>query len=910
MDPLCVGTSGETADKSVSVEAAKMATLRENGAEKALSRRSSGSSMASSSGVATGASHHARIAAQLSDVDEETLSNGVRTALSVGLVQAESAFYRVLEEAKIYLIELRKSDDGEEEVGAITEMMKTTGRTSSRDRLQNDRNAYCVKKMPEEVVVSSGRLECPFGAQQLPTTFIRLAHIENGFMILSMTEKQGLRKKSKESFLLERLPASAKAVEEHGRFYYRVLVPIELRKGPDLLAPVISRHLFKNAEEIIECSTVYRCPESSVTFVKLAYEDGWLFASLNSGIKVLEQLESEPEIDYGQFFYIVRIPVGIRVAPNIMAQRAGKGYKLHSIVEASQRFTPPGSKITYVKVCREKNSRCTCSTSHQNHETPAGSPRAKVRWELTDEERALMPRSSSTSSLASAQSWNCAGGWIFETTMDGQVVLEPIEKPAVRQIERLFYRVLEDVEILPTPGIFSSSFAIPGSQGRSRADPPGSSSSKRKRLKDTLIECSERIVPALPASDGSSTVPELAFVKLRHDVGWICERRLQPPYSMVLEQVQGYAMTRDEPKFYRVLVPVHLRSAPDFECPRLPGASSLAVGYVFESCLQYTPPGSRITYVKVNTDSSGPGNNGASGWLFEQTPSGDKVLETLDEDPEKKAGKFFYRVLADRKEVLLSPERNGEVVKYLFENTFFAAEMEYTLPRTQETYVRLAKEKGWVALDAPYASKDTQTLQRISEELFNLYYTPPGWVSIGHPNRSWFKVPDEACRTVLAEETLLQMQVFKARNILAACSQGRDDVPLVRHGAITLDNGTVSWKCTLEEIKHSASALLFTFPWKQIWWVFELENGERHSVELQHGLRGGFRAVLFDGEIKVQNRSVGDILWDSGSEFVFEWGKHTFKVIIALEGAFFSQFLQFYSYSLLVDEEEIVPIDY
>ncbi|KAJ0399718.1 hypothetical protein ATCC90586_010309 [Pythium insidiosum] len=582
----------------------------------------------------------ARVAAQMSeDADRSARESSSSSSdrVRVGhdavcrLITPERAFYRVLDESPVFIIDLRftGSDDGEDpedrdaEVVSVHEMMKTTGRTSSRDRTQmhQDRNAYCVKKMPDEIVASSGRLQCRHGPKQLLTTFIRLEHIQNAYMVLAVSDKR-----REESPLLHKLPSTEDAMVEHGRFYFRVLVPVELRRGPDLLAPIISRHLFKNAEEIIECSQTYRCPQSSVTFVKLAYEDGWLFESLNSGIKVLERLATEPVIEYGQFFYIVRIPVGIRVAPNIMAQRSGKGYKLHSIVEGSQR--------------------------------------------------------------------------------------------------------------------------------------------------------------------------------------------------------------------------------------------------------------------------------------------GDEVLEALTEDPEKKNGKFFFRVVAEKKEVLLSPERDGEVIKYLFQNTFFAAEIEYTLPRTQETYVRLAKEKGWLALDSASTPEDSRSLQRIPEELYNLYYMPPSWVSIGHPNRTWFKVPDENCRTVLAEETLLQMQIFKGRNILATSSQGRDSVPISRRGSVTLANATEVWKCTLEEIKHPASALMFTFPWKQIWWIFELESGEKHCVEVQHGLRGGFKAVIFDGQVQHQNRSVSDILWDAGSELVFEWNGHTFKVIIALEGAFFSQYLQFYSYSLLVDEEEILPVEF
>ncbi|KAG7399168.1 hypothetical protein PHYBOEH_009526 [Phytophthora boehmeriae] len=668
------------------------------------------------------------VAAALAALDAPSDAPGPSQARSLAVSAArslrnavlpEKRFYRVLTEAKLFSIDFGEdngslsagSDPDEDEtddprrraptlagsdykVVRIQELSKTQpGRTASaRSRQQmmqqqQERNGYSVMKMPEEVVASSGRLQCLFGASNAPTWFIRLAHVENAFMMLSTKDlsKTSDSGANNEKIFLELLPENEEAIVTKGRFYYRVMVPIELRKAPDLLAPVISRFVFKNAEEIIECHETFRCPQSGVTFVKLAYEDGWLFETLNSGIKV-----------------------------------------------------------------------------------------------------------------------------------------------------------------------------------------------------------------------------------------------------------QGYAVTRDLPKFYRVLVPVYLRSAPDFECPRLPGVAPMTAGTVFESSLQYTPPGSRITYIKVASESHSTGSSAGNGWLFNQTPSGDEVLEAVDEEPEKKNGKFYFRVISEKKEVLLSPERSSEVVRYLFANTIFSAEMEYTLPRTQETYVRLTKEKGWVALDplrprtGSFSTRSSnrsifnmqsnsarenddeppRTLARISEELYNLYAMPPSWVSIGFPNRTWFKVPDESCRTILAEETLLQMSVFESRNILASSSQGRDSVPLTRKGTLSLDDGNTVWTCTLEEIKHPASALLFTFPWKQVWWIFEVEGSEeRHCVELQHGLRGGFRSVLFDGEQLLQNRSVTDMLWDSGSEFSFAWGDHTFKVLITLEGAFFSQYLQFYSYTLVVDEENIVPVE-
>uniref|UniRef100_M4C5B8 Uncharacterized protein n=1 Tax=Hyaloperonospora arabidopsidis (strain Emoy2) TaxID=559515 RepID=M4C5B8_HYAAE len=801
---------------------------------------------------------------------------------------------------------------------------RTASAKSRHQMLHQERNAYSVVKMPEEVVLSSGRLQCLVGEANAPTWFIRLAYVENAFMMLSMkTTKQGTEtdNATPELQLLELLPEDEKAVVAKGRFYYRVLVPIELSKAPDLLAPMISRRVIKNAEEIIECHERYRCPQSGVTFVKLAYEDGWLFETLNSGIKVLERLATEPDIENGHFFYVVKIPVGIRVAPHIMAQRSGKGFKLHSIVEASQRFTPPGSKITYVRVCKDRRASCCCTRSHASSAASPTSMARKCSDGGSGGESSTDDKSLAMLSVPPA----CRGGWIFETTMDGQVVLEPMVEPRMRQVERLFYRVLEDVDVLSTPA-GGNTIAVSSSSN------PSSPPSRRKRLGDTLIECNERLVPAVSpigADVDASDLPVIGFVKLRHDVGWVCERQLQPPYKLLLEQVVGDAVTRDLPKFYRVLVPVYLRSAPDFECPRLPGVAPMTAGTVFESSLQYTPPGSRVTYIKVASASHPATNSACSGWLFDQTPRGDLVLEAVDEDPEKKNGKFFFRVVSEKKEVLLSPERTSEVVRYLLANTIFSAEMEYTLPRTRETYVRLTKEKGWVGLDPPRARTDSlsdrsvhgvqsasenagspsRTLVRISEEVYNLSTMPPSWVSIGHPNRTWFKVPDEGNRSILAEETMLQMSVFESRNILASSSQGRESVPLSRKGTLSLDNGNTVWNCTLEEIKHPASALLFTFPWKQVWWIFSLQGSvEQHSVELQHGLRGGFRSIMLDGEPLLQNRSVTDMLWDSGSEFTFAWNTHTFKVVITLEGAFFSKYLQFYSYTLIVDEENIVPV--
>ena len=85
-----------------------------------------------------------------------------------------------------------------------------------------------------------------------------------------------------------------------------------------------------------------------------------------------------------------------------------------------------------------------------------------------------------------------------------------------------------------------------------------------------------------------------------------------------------------------------------------------------------------------------------------------------------------------------------------------------------------------------------------------------------------------------------------------------------------------------------------------MWWIMDIE-GAKHAVEVQHGLRGGYRAVLFDGEMVEEYRPVRGMLWDSGSCHEFQRLKHTFKVSIVLEGQFFSSSMQFYSYTLEVD---------
>lgn len=896
----------------------------------------------------------------------------------------DKSYYRVVYDCRLYTLKentISSTNSDKNTLPDMTSNCSTVWKVRERMRSYNGKEHEIMKKVPDEVIESSRRIVIPnFASDQCFACFVELRHIEHSFVIYKMFDT----KSRKETQFMEHIgPAEVVdkqlsseeyqkfARQECGRFYYRVLVPVEVRQGPDILAPLTASHVIKNVEEIVECSRVFRYPGMSIDFVKLSYERGWLFDSLSSGIKVLERLEKDPETDYGDFYYLVKIPVGIRVAPNIMAQRAGsKGFKLNSIVEASQRFTPPGSKITYVRLKKDKNLQaCRFLASPCHTEIPDAN---------SNDEKASSSGYVSLQQIKQNSVKTCHGGWIFETTMDGQVVLERITQPISRQVERLFFRVLVDVDVLPSP--YSNSETNNGNNSPTR------SSIKRKRQRGTLIECSERFIPFYPKQDENykETQP-LSFVKLRHDVGWICERQLKEPHRLVLEQVQGFAATSDESRLYRILIPVHLRSAPDIDCPRVPGGSMLPAGSIFQSCLHYTPPGSHITYIKVANDvwaskgvtSDATGvqeeqkfencNTGAGcGWIFTHLANGEQVLEALEDGSGSRNGKFYFRVLSEKKDVLATPEEETEVRCQLEKGTIFFAEMEFTVPKTLHTFLKLPKDQGWVALnsyreqavcpssqssgrssrwnksvnqDVPQADPDKvseepthKTLERVSETLYNLYTSPPSWLKIGYPERAWKKVPDTGCRTILVDEILLQLSLFRSQNTLKTSSQGRENVPLCRNGYVSVfripqiekvsktssrDTSKVAcdaegdqaeeslWKVTMEEIKHTASALFFTFPWKQIWWILRISHTENHCIELQHGLRGGYRAVYFDGKLIHENRSVAGFLWDSGSEFEFEAIGHTFKAIISFEGALFSQSMQFYSYMLLVDEEEI-----
>lgn len=627
--------------------------------------------------------------------------------------------------------------------------------------------------------------------------YLRLAHLNGWIEELDDQDEPNVE-----------LMADAKVNHETGRFYYQIITPLTTLTAPDFLAPVVEGAKEFNAGDIVEGSERLTLPESKISFVKLAYSDGWLYETLLCGTAVLERLTKGPERETGEFYYLVRIPVGGRVAPNIMSNRSGKGYKLNTILVGRERFTPPGSKVTYVK--------------------------------LIDGE-----------------------SWVFETTMNGQTVLERLEHPIERDVKRTFYRAVDDVQILAKPALKSEKLKV--------------------RQKNTVLECSERLVP-----HGSM----LAYLKLRHDDGWACETDVTG--KVLLERIPGEAAMDETQKFYKVLISVAVRSAPDMHCARIPGLPAKPIGAIVGSSLRYTPPGG-MTYVKLLHE---------HGWIFETTPDGLQVLETLSSDPDRQKGRFYYKAL-DRISMTAAPECTSAIVRVVAKDTIFEVDLRFTLPNnTPVTFLRYAGDNAWFREENDQGDK---VVQPVSKAIYNLYSSPPSWLDIGFPVRKWYRVPSELGKTIVAEEALLQTGIFQVRNVLSSSSQGKDGVPLSRTGWIALASGGIP--VTIEEIKHPASNLLFTFQWKQVWWIFHLD-GVKHSVEIQHGLRGGYRAILLDGQVVEQERPVAGVLWDKGSSHVFEQWDHKFKVIIGLEGSFFSSYMQFFSYTLQIDGLSILQHDH
>ena len=75
-------------------------------------------------------------------------------------------------------------------------------------------------------------------------------------------------------------------------------------------------------------------------------------------------------------------------------------------------------------------------------------------------------------------------------------------------------------------------------------------------------------------------------------------------------------------KFYRVKIPVAVRSAPDIESAKIPGVAAKVAGSIIESSARFTPPGSSVTYCRLAHE---------YGWVFDSTLDGMTVLEALDE---------------------------------------------------------------------------------------------------------------------------------------------------------------------------------------------------------------------------------------------------------------------------------------
>ncbi|KAF0684777.1 Aste57867_23292 [Aphanomyces stellatus] len=659
-------------------------------------------------------------------------------------------------------------------------------------------------------------------------SYLKLAYAE-GWVPLELVDDSWNLRALPETDWTEECPPSS------SYFLFKVLVPLQLRSGPDGFAPKLLPVEAKEPGDVVEVSRIVTFPQSKVSFVEV-HPMGWLSVQLPSGRKLLERtttftpLSSSPPVsapsstvaviagksgspmfpgvlERGHFFYCVKIAVGIREFPDIMSHRVGKGFTVNTIVEGSQRFTPQGSPITYVKLLHER-------------------------------------------------------GWVFETTMDRQIVLAPLHSHIQRHITRAFYRVLdESIDVYSGPTFDSPVLAT-------RAN---------------ILECRERLQIEVP----ECTSRKWVFLKLRHAPGWVAESSRDG--KRLVEPIEGEAVTIEKPKFYRIKLVVPVRAAPDLDGPRLQGSFPKQLNSIVESSLRcegYIPPESDTVYVKLAHE---------PGWLIEKTLEGECVLETLTKEPEKQHGKFFYRARA-KVRVLVSPEPTSVVMKHIEENQVFCGALQFSLPDSNVVYAAV-KDKGWVALDNPVTSSKI-TVERISESMYLLCMNPPSWVAVGYPNRTWYKVPDEGTPDILAQETILQNEIFVARETLSSSSQGQDSIPLVRSGF--LNNGLKNVPVLLEEIKHPANAILLTFPWKQMWWHVSFPD-QTIVVEVQHGLHGGFRAVYCNGDLVNQSR----LIWDSGDSYEFEFGGHVFKVCITLEGAFFSSYMQFYSYSLLVDDTPI-----
>jgi len=87
----------------------------------------------------------------------------------------------------------------------------------------------------------------------------------------------------------------------------------------------------------------------------------------------------------------------------------------------------------------------------------------------------------------------------------------------------------------------------------------------------------------------------------------------------------------------------------------------------------------------------------------------------------------------------------------------------------------------------------------------------------------------------------------------------------------------------------------------KITWTFELEDGQ-HTAELDHGYFSGKRIILLDGEIVEHTRRLRHLLFDSGSNHVFQINDHSCQISILVRG------IEPYYY-LAVDDLPIEPTD-
>ena len=195
-----------------------------------------------------------------------------------------------------------------------------------------------------------------------------------------------------------------------------------------------------------------------------------------------------------------------------------------------------------------------------------------------------------------------------------------------------------------------------------------------------LLECSETLVPQNSL---------FTFVKLRHDDGWTTMNTTvsSPEVSVAqLQMIVGEANSEEKTQFYKVLNAVAVRASPDMEGPKLAGVAPKPAGAIVGSSRRYTPP-TGITYVKLMHE---------HGWIFEATPDGTDVLEKLTVESQREEGLFYYRAMTTIP-VYSSPELPRRKLRDIAAKTFFAVDVQFTLPNDEFPHYRLRGEKAWIS---------------------------------------------------------------------------------------------------------------------------------------------------------------------------------------------------------------------